>query len=162
MTTHFSLRDFVLEGVLGGARAGMTRGEIRGVLGDPDQWAGDEPEASGIWRFGLFEVHFGEDGRAWMLYRDYLGDLDPGPGRTVDPWFLDGSAASRTLAVVVAHLGREGTRFHRGTVLGNDLVIRLAHGVDLDFDGTSDDARWSAISAVAEWFVRRLRAVEVA
>jgi hypothetical protein len=156
---HFRLRDFVLDGVLGGARTGMTRGEIQSVLGQPDQWAGERCEASHIWRYGLFEVHFGDDDRAWLLFTDYLDELDPGPGRTVDPWFLDGSHGARTLSVVVAHLERAGKQLYRGRVSGDGLVIRLESGLDLDFDGTSDNARWSAISACAAGFERCLEPI---
>ena len=42
MATHFSLRDFLLDGALGGARTGMTRDEIRDRLGDPDATVRDQ------------------------------------------------------------------------------------------------------------------------
>lgn len=160
VATHFCLRDFVLDGVLGGTRVGMTRGEIQSVLGLPDQWSCGEPcEAARIWRFGLFEVHIGDDDRAWLLFTDYLDELDPGPGRTIDPWFLDGSRASRTQSVVVAHLEREGKRLYRGRVGGDGLVIRIERGAELDFDGTSAKAMWAAVSAIAVGCERRLDAI---
>jgi len=37
----FSLSALVLQGTLGGARAGMTRAEILATLGDPDDWSAD-------------------------------------------------------------------------------------------------------------------------
>jgi hypothetical protein len=158
MATHFRLRDFMLDGVLGGARVGMNRGEIQRILGHPDQWAGERCETAGIWRFGLFEVHFGDDDRAWLLFTDYLTELDPGSGRTVDPWFLDGAPASRTQSVVVANLEREGKRLSRGHV-ADVLVIRIESGAELDFDGTSDNAMLSAISAIVAGGARHLDAI---
>src|SRR4051794_18270806 len=105
MAIHFSMRAFVVEGVLGGARAGMTRDEIRATIGEPDEWTGDVVSEADVWRYGLFEVHFNED-VAWLLYTDYVDPPKAGPGRTLDLWVFAERPPSK--AEMLEHLRREG------------------------------------------------------
>jgi hypothetical protein len=146
VAVHFSIRSFVLEGVLGGARVGMTRAEIRSVLGPPDQRTPDDS----CWRYGFFEVHFNGD-IVWLLYTDYLEPPNAGTGRTLDLWILDG--CTMTLPETFARLRGDGVQFDVRDV-GSSIIASVAGGAELFFrkpDFDPDDpgyaeGRWSAIS----------------
>ncbi|NOK02958.1 MULTISPECIES: hypothetical protein [Myxococcus] len=111
--TCFSLRELIVEARLGGAAVSMGRDDVRQRLGAPDQWGVEETvERASIWRYGNFELHFGEDGRCWMIFSDYAQEgLDAGPGRTLDLWlFADGPDDS----VVSARLRADGLSVDEG------------------------------------------------
>lgn len=111
--TCFSLRELIVEARLGGAAVGMGRDDVRQRLGAPDDWGVEETvERASIWRYGNFELHFGEDGRCWMIFNDYAQyGLDAGPGRTLELWlFADGPDDS----VVSARLRANGLSVDEG------------------------------------------------
>jgi len=137
----FSLTALVLQGTLGGARAGMTRAEILATLGAPDDWSADAtgPERARILRYGNFEVHLDEHDRCWMLFNDYVrAGLDAGDGRTLERWLDDDTADVDT---VVAHLRaasaevvievRDGWRY-----------VQVVGGARLSFD---EDGCWAVV-----------------
>jgi hypothetical protein len=123
------MRSFVVDGVLGGARPGMTRREIGHALGQPEQWAGETRASALIWRYGLFEVHFDED-VAWLLYTDYLDPLDAGRGRRLDPWIL--AAGTLSQAEALSKL-REHAVPYELLETGSGALVRIPSGADLSF-----------------------------
>jgi hypothetical protein len=139
----------ILEGVMGGARAGMSRAEIRDALGAPDGWgcgpAPDDVEAAWIWQYGKFEVHFGDPSPdlSWMLFTDYVDPLDAGEGRTVDPWIMSGKP---TFALTVQRLGALDVPFTRWRWTSGERVLRLDNGVELTFRTLAKGAAWAAIT----------------
>jgi hypothetical protein len=142
----FCLRSFVVEGVLGGARPGMSRAEIDRVLGHPEQWAGDTRSSALIWRYGLFEVHFDED-VAWLLYTDYLDPPDAGSGRLLEPWILASGPLSQ--AETLSELRERDIEFELLDT-GSGALARIANGADLSFARVERDgsqySQWHGIS----------------
>lgn len=136
----FSMRALVLDGTLGGARAWMTAGEIEERLGPPDQTGGSWPGE--IWRYGLFEIHF-ERQRARMIYTDYVDDLDPGAGRTLERWVF--SPAVVTLEALRARLAAEGHDVDvAADAFGHD-VLRFPSGCRLGFEPGDAGNRWCTL-----------------
>ena len=134
MSVVFSIRGMVVEGQLAGVRPGDPRELVRAQLGEPDDWhAGAPVEVSAIWRYGNFEVHFDGD-VVWMLFNDYLDDLDAGPGRTLDPWMIASSAVPGPDEVML-----------------DRRVIWIEGGACLAFDRDEDDGAegWFAIELLS-------------
>lgn len=145
----FSFRTLVLEGGLGGVDVTMDREQVRASLGPPDDWmltrrTPADGSRSPIWRYGNFEVHFGEDDAITMLFTDYLHDSDAGPGRQLERWPLDsrGSPALGPQQLCEAIEG-EGGRVQRGEdVLGRPVLEVVESGAELVFDRDHSDEPW--------------------
>ena len=95
-----SMQDFLRTGEFGPVRLGMLRGQIRSLLGEPEDW-GPSPRAKhnvGIWKYGDIEFHFNED-VLWLLFADDIGTLDGGKAIDFDPWVLSGAASAESVLV---------------------------------------------------------------
>ena len=150
MSVVFSIRGMVVEGQLAGVRPGDPRELVRAQLGEPDDWhAGAPVEVSAIWRYGNFEVHFDGD-VVWMLFNDYLSDLDAGPGRTLDPWMIASSAVPGP-DEVMQRLRDESVPFVVGRDVLDRRVIWIEGGACLAFDRDEDDGAegWFAIELLS-------------
>lgn len=141
MSVDFSLRALVVDGTLGGARTGMSAGEVEDLLGPPDDVGGSWPNE--IWRYGLFEIHF-ERQHATMIYAGAVDALDPGAGRTLDPWvFTGGPTVSR--ADVQARLAAAGVAAELGTDGYGHDVLRFPSGCRLGFERGDGADRWCTL-----------------
>lgn len=85
-----SLYDFITQGKFDYIKPGMTREEILQVFPEPDDFTifkAEKMMQSPIWRYGNFEFHFATD-QLWMIFNDYLDQLDGGDSLIVDPWIF--------------------------------------------------------------------------
>ena len=90
-----SMQDFLRTGEFGPVRLGLTRDQLRGYLGAPEDW-GPTPKAeryAQIWKYGdiEFHSHFKEDALV-SLFADHVGTLRGGRAIDLDPWVLNGDA----------------------------------------------------------------------
>lgn len=82
-------------GEFGPIRLGISRDQLRGHLGEPEDW-GPAPKAkhhATIWKYGdiEFHFHFKEDALV-RIFADGVGKLRGGRAIDLDPWILDGAA----------------------------------------------------------------------
>ena len=148
MSVVFSIREMVVEGQLAGVRPGDPRELVHTRLGAPDDWHANSAAATAnIWRYGNFEVHFDGD-VVWMLFNDYLGELDAGPGRSLDAWVL----ADRVPGPdeVMQRLRAENVPFVVGRDVLDRRVVWIEGGACLAFDRDEDGPEsWYAIELLS-------------
>jgi hypothetical protein len=147
----FSLEALICRRTLGGLACGGGRADVLRALGPPDRWSGPTAERSDIWRYGTFEVHFDGD-RVHMFFTDYLDEeeIDPGPGRTLDLWILEGMT-DRTWDDVLAALRRAHVAFELGRDRTGQQLVKVVSGSELGFEEVRDTgrSRWGWIAAYA-------------
>lgn len=120
---------------------GQDRETILHGFPDPDDWSARSPmERASIWRYGNVELHFADD-RLWMIFSDYVDELDGGPSLAIDRWLL--ARPGLTLIEVMSALNREHIDFTKTThPLGARphafVMLTLASGVELQFDHRDD------------------------
>lgn len=88
-----SMQDFLRSGEFGPIRLGISRDQLRGHLGDPEDW-GPFPKSerhATIWKYGDIEFHFNED-TLWLIFADNVEKLRGGRAIDLDPWVLNGGA----------------------------------------------------------------------
>lgn len=66
--------SFRVSGDICPLRLGMTRDQLKAVLGEPDAVGGESrkyPEPA-IWKYDELEFHFeqGQNGKLWLIYRE--------------------------------------------------------------------------------------------
>lgn len=91
-----SMQDFLRTGEFGPVRLGMSRGQLRGLLGEPEGW-GPSPQAkhnAGIWKYGDVEFYLNED-FLWLIFADDIDTLDGGKAIDLDPWVFNGKVTVR-------------------------------------------------------------------
>jgi hypothetical protein len=145
--TAFSLEALICRRTLGGLACGGARADVRAALGPPDESSGPTVERSAIWRYGSFEVHFDGD-RVHMFFTDHLDEIDPGPGRTVDPWILE-RMTDPTWDDVLAELRRVQVAFELGRDRAGQQLVTIVGGSELGFEDDPEigRGRWSWIVA---------------
>lgn len=151
---QFSIKDLIVDGVLGGAHSGMERVEVLACLGEPDDWMDPDkgppgPDQAPIWRYGNFEIHFLPDDSVYILFLDYLAEPEAGESRQLDAWILQ-DMCSRTLEAIRAELKQRGvvvqeTQDERGTP-----VLSTEGGASLLFDNPDGQWIWHAIVVVGD------------
>jgi hypothetical protein len=156
MTTTFSIRALVVEGHLGGVRPGMSRTQVRALLGAPDNATPVDISRARAWNYGNFEVHF-EGDNVWMLLNDRPWDIKAGPRRELVPW-LTNNYRGLHLASVEHQFKVEGIQFFRGRDDMNRRVLRVFDGAQLTFEpqGESDEVL-AAIAVMAPAKAPRFR-----
>ena len=90
-----SMQDFLRTGEFGPVRLGISRRQLRGHLGEPEDW-GPAPRAkhnAAIWKYGdiEFHFHFREDSLVG-IFADGVEELRGGGAIDLDPWVLNGAA----------------------------------------------------------------------
>jgi hypothetical protein len=145
----FSIKDFVVRGMIGGAYVGMNRAEVRACLGEPDDWM--EPnkgprvvERALIWRYGNFEVHFFLDDSVSLLFLDHLAQPEAGDGRELEVWMLAG-LTDHSLAGVRSALEGRGVEFDALDDRRGAPVLRVKGGADLTFNDAEGAWLWGSI-----------------
>ena len=89
-----SMQDFLRTGEFGPVCLGISRRQVRGHLGEPEDW-GPAPRAkhnAGIWKYGDIEFHFSGDA-LWLIFANPVEKLHGGRAIDLDPWVLDGDAS---------------------------------------------------------------------
>ena len=80
--------EFIRTGELGPLRIGLTRSEVRSLLGDPPQWVAAEPkESSQIWRYGDVEFYFADETLV-MIFADHDDRNKGSDALIIDPWIV--------------------------------------------------------------------------
>lgn len=134
------MRDVLRTGRFDCLQIGQTKEIILHNFPDPDAWGGSSEqsviiEGSPIWRYGNIELHF--DGpRLFLIFSDYLDELQGGESLAVDPWFLH-RPEKMTLLEVIRTLNDERIDFTKKTRNhgeSEDVTLVLASGVALQFD----------------------------
>ncbi len=99
-----SMQDFLRTGEFGPVRLEMSRGQLRGQLGEPEGW-GPTPRAkhnAGIWKYGDIEFYFHHKADTLvMIFADHVGELKGGKAIDLDPWVFNGAL---TVKQVLRHL----------------------------------------------------------
>jgi hypothetical protein len=86
-----SLKDFIITGIFGPFHLGMTRSQIKALLGSPDEVGGvsRKNKVPSIWKYGDIELHYKNDNDS--LFMIYLDNFDiPNGGSKIDlePWII--------------------------------------------------------------------------
>ncbi len=75
-------------GDFGPLRAGVTRKELRELLGDPPLWGTQQTvDRADIWRYGDIECHFGNSAVSF-IFSDHENLTDGGSTLKIDPWVI--------------------------------------------------------------------------
>lgn len=95
---HVSMLKFVRTRDLGPLRVGMTRGELREVLGTPELWGTQQTvDRADIWRYGDIEYHF-DNSTVSFIFSDQENLTDGGSTLKIDPWMHE-SRRTRPMAM---------------------------------------------------------------
>ena len=131
------LKTFFLEGKFDYVRPGRSKEWLLHNFPDPDHMP--EVVRDPIWLFGNIEFHFHQD-ELWMVFSDYLDDLQGGPSLELDRWFLE-PGTTKTLVEVQAILNEAGADYQKVTHPSVDLItLKLTSGVELTFGPEDDEA----------------------
>ena len=85
---HASMLELARTGDLGSLRSGMTREELRELLGAPPVWGTQQAEdRADIWRYGDIEYHF-DNLAVSFIFSDHENLTDGGPTLKIDPWVV--------------------------------------------------------------------------
>ncbi len=139
------MREFCRTGRFDCLEIGQTKELILSNFPDPDQTTANRTTTTSIWRYGNIELHFNAS-RLWMIFSDYIGELDGGPSLTVDPWFLC-QPEKLTLIEVTRALHHERIDFTKKTGVFGEVKLVLTSGVALQFDGRNEDANEQRLAA---------------
>ena len=95
---EIDLLDFIRAGKFGCLKPGMTKKEILQSFSPPEDWMhyenNDIPNnnedcfKSKIWRYGNFELHFYDNDELWIVFNDYLGEINGGKYLKITPWIF--------------------------------------------------------------------------
>lgn len=107
-----SMRDFLRTGEFGPVRLGISRRQLRGHFGEPEDWV-PAPRAkhnAGIWKYGdiEFHFHFREDTLV-RIFADAVEELRGGRAIELDPWVFNGAASTKQVleSLAAAHIPYE-------------------------------------------------------
>lgn len=88
------MEAFLRTGQFGPIALGMSRADLLGCLGPPEDWSVHRrrkgPERAAIWRYGSFEFHFDSSGTVALIYADDFGTLIGSSTLDLDPWIVRG------------------------------------------------------------------------
>lgn len=133
------MREVLRTGRFDCLRIGQTKELILHDFPEPDGWGGRDENAA-IWQYGNIELHF--DGpRLFLIFSDYLDELQGGESLAVDPWFLHRPERT-TLLEVMRALNDERIDFTKTTRGRGDseyVTLVLASGVALQFNERAPD-----------------------
>ena len=96
-----SLLEWLRTGLFGPLHLGMTRLEVRDLLGPAEDWssARNPDGSSAIWKYGDFEFYFdGHDAPLHLLRADSFRVPSGGQTMALDPWILRRGLSRRALA----------------------------------------------------------------
>ena len=88
-----SVEHFARHGTLGPIGLGVTRAQIRELLGPPTSWSAEDPaESASIWLYGDVEIFFesgDDDAKIWLIHIHHWHNTKPwGGGLAIDPWVI--------------------------------------------------------------------------
>ena len=136
MVIRVSMREWLRSGLFGPVRLGMSRAQVHGLLGPPDDTGGTSRRyrTPAIWKYGDIEFHFGrrDDDRLHLIYLDHFAVPTGGRAIALDPWIVRGGLRRPD---VEQHLDACGIPYDHAT--GPDptssTCLVVSSGVVLDF-----------------------------
>ena len=106
-----SLKELIESGHFGPLRLGMSRKQIEGFLGAPDDWSAGPRKFSraSILKYGDVEFHFDpRDGSLWLIHLEQFDAPSGGKSVNLDPWVI---RPSLTLSEMEERLSHSGIRY---------------------------------------------------
>lgn len=140
---RISLKDFILDEKFDCLKLGVTKSWLQNNFVEPDDiFANSTLEESPVWRYGNIELHFIED-KLWMIFTDYVDDLDGGDKLILDKWILNGQNPLK-ISDWVQELNRNIKNYsivHSPEYLQTKLILNTEdEGVVLTFSDNGDDS----------------------
>lgn len=131
-----SFRELVLKGKFDFVEPGQTKEWLEQNFADPDSKS-DMGHGFFIWLYGNLEFHF-EGDRLFMLWCDYLDDINLGEAIRFDKWILENAAAQSASAVFNLLIG-EGADLQVRRQSPTTLLLHVNRsGVTLWFEADDD------------------------
>ena len=130
---NIDILEFLKFGKFDYIKLGQTKSWILNNFPDPDDF-NHTYFLSGkcsIWRYGNIEFHFDND-KLYLIYSDYLNDLDGGKYIQLNKWILEDST-KLTLLEVLRKLNEEDIDYHKYRE-SNLITLKLDSGVVLSFE----------------------------
>ncbi len=129
------MQDFLRSGEFGPIRLGISRDQLRGHLGNPEDW-GPFPKSerrATIWKFGdiEFHFHFKEDALVG-IFADGVEKLRGGGAINLDPWVFNGGVLVEQVLESLAEANIPYQRIHQD-LDDNTERFQVGGGVELLF-----------------------------
>ncbi len=104
---------------------------------DPDGYSevNDAVYKSDIWTYGNIELHFDKEQQLFLIFSDYIKDLNGGNHLKLDKWFLE-DTDNLKLSDILKYLNEEHIDYRKKTICyGGEVTveIELNSGVSLGF-----------------------------
>jgi len=130
---HINFKTFFLEGKFDFLKIGKTKEWILNNFPDPDFFENinDEVYKANIWTYGYIELHFQGD-ELYMIFSDYVYELDGGEHLTLDTWFLSNTNELK-LKDILAILNDEQIEYAKKMRPAGIVQLELTSGVNLGF-----------------------------
>ena len=147
-----SMLDFLRTGEFGPIKLGISRAELRGCLGNPEDWCVDPKGVNyaAIWKYGDTEFYFDNGDALWLIFADHIENLRGGAAVEIDPWIFHGGLLVADALESFSAAGILYERIHQ-TLDDDTERYRVGAGVELIFadetqclftaEGVSPDAR---------------------
>lgn len=122
-TINIDFLEFFKTGKFDYLKIGQNREWIKHNFPDPEDWGcgdDDRVENARIWRYGNIELHFDKD-LLWLIFSDYIGDLDGGEHLVLDKWIL-AEPDKLTLGYVVQKLLEEAIAFELKYKMNGEII----------------------------------------
>lgn len=126
--------EFLTTGKFDFLQLGKTKEWVLNNFPDPDDFEQlKETYQNDVWCYGNIELHFLND-RLFMIFSDYIDDLDGGNALTLEKWFLGNPEKSKLLDVI-HELNKKGIDYRKYTNKVGDTTVNLelSSGVKLSF-----------------------------
>ncbi len=130
-----SMQDFLQSGQLGPIRLGMSRTQVRELLGDPDDIGGTSRKyrVPATWKYGDIELHYerGKD-QLVLIHADDFNVLSGGRAIDLDPWIIRGGVSLEEVQAQLqaVHIAYQFKEWPYGD---NVIVLNVGRYVQLSF-----------------------------
>lgn len=130
--------DFLKRAKFDCIKLGQSKELILNNFPDPDNFC-DAFMGSriNIWNYGDIEFHFDKANSLFLIYSDYLEELDAGEYLQVNKWILN-DYSKLCLKNVLTELNKEGIDYCKSTQ-NLSVILKLKSGVELGFKGIEAD-----------------------
>ena len=130
--------DFIKESKFDYIKLGQAKGWILNNFPDPDGYSDEflEPKYTS-WRYGNIEFHFNKANELFLIYSDYLSELDGGENLDIDKWIFE-DYSKLNLTYVLTQLNIQEIDYCKSS---DKIGIRLItkSGVELGFAKETDE-----------------------
>lgn len=130
--------QFIKHGKFDYIKLGQSKEWILNNFPDPDGFSEEflHPQCV-IWTYGNIEFHFNKQNILFLIYSDYLHELDGGESLDLDKWILE-DYPKLNLAYVLSQLNKAEIDYCKSN---NQFAVTLSTraGVELGFSKDSED-----------------------